>query len=212
MFGCVVRLRSSVGVHEATREDREMHGLKPYLVGHREFAALYGVEPQMVSQWLAPSRGVLDPATAIVVSGVRYWPLGFACRFGTTTARPKLLDERYKNRLMAEQGWGWEADSRDQLPPIVGQQEIIELFRLPSQGTLAATIASGRFPEEDWLLSGSRLWLLDTVTEAAPKLRENARSLPWEIDEQVASALRAGTYDGPGSVVLSRGRYARKAL
>jgi hypothetical protein len=189
-----------------------MSGLKPYLVGQQEFAALYGVEPQMVSQWLAPSRGVLDPATAIVVSGVRYWPLGFACRFGTMTARPKLLDVRYKSRLMAEQGAGWEADSRDQLPPIVGQQEIIELFHLPSQGTLATTIASGRFPGEDWLLSGSRLWLLDTVTGAARELRESARSLPWEVDERVAATLRAGTYDGPGSAVLSRGRYARKAL
>ncbi|OIJ97789.1 hypothetical protein BIV25_13355 [Streptomyces sp. MUSC 14] len=189
-----------------------MHGHKPYLVGHQEFAALYGVEPQMVSQWLAPSRGVLDPATAIVVSGVRYWPLGFACRFGTMTARPKVLDLFCKKRLMQEQGEGWEADSRDQLPPIVGQQEIIELFHLPSQGTLASTIASGRFPEEDWLLSGSGLWLLDTVTEAAPELRESARSLPWEVDDKVAAALRGGTYDGPGSMVLTRGRYARKAV
>ncbi|MER6382848.1 hypothetical protein [Streptomyces sp. NPDC001250] len=157
--------------------------------------------------------GVLDPATAIVVSGVRYWPLGFACRFGRLTPRPKRLDVHYKERLMAEQGEGlWGADSRDQLPPIVGQQEIIELFHLPSQGTLAATIASGGFPEEDWLLSGARLWLLDTVIEAAPELRESARSLPWEADEKVAAALRGGAYDDPGSVVLTRGRYARKSL
>ncbi len=189
-----------------------MYWRKPYLVGHQEFAALYGVEPQMVSQWLAPSRGVLDPATALVVSGVRYWPLGFACRFGTTTARPKLLDVRYKVRLMAEQGEGWEADSRDQLPPIVGQREIIELFHLPSQGTLATRIAAGNFPERDWLLSGSPLWLLDTVLGAVPELRASARSLSWEVDDKVAAALREGTYDGPGSKVITRGRYARKGL
>ncbi|MDN0193928.1 hypothetical protein [Streptomyces sp. S.PNR 29] len=189
-----------------------MHLPKPYLVGHQEFAALYGVEAQMVSQWLHPSRGVLDPASAIVVSGVRYWPLGFACRFGRTTPRPKLLDVRYKERLIAEQGEGWEADSREQLPPIVGQQEIIELFHLPSQGTLATRIAAGNFPQEDWLLSGSMLWLLDTVLGAVPELRATARSLAWEVDDLVAAALREGTYDGPGSKVLTRGRYARKSL
>ncbi|GAA1919895.1 hypothetical protein [Streptantibioticus ferralitis] len=187
-----------------------MAGGKPYLVGHQEFAALYGVEAQMVSQWLAPSRAVLDPATAIVVSGVRYWPLGFACRFGQMTARPKTLHLEVKERLMAEQGEGWMAFSREELPPIVGQQEIIELFRLPKQGNLATAIATGRFPECDWLLSGSRLWLLDSVIEAAPGLLNSARSLPWEVDEQVAAALREGRYDGPGSVVFTRGRHARK--
>lgn len=187
-----------------------MAARKPYLVGHQEFAALYGVEAQMVSQWLHPSRAALDPATAIVVSGVRYWPLGFARRFGQTTPKPKTLNVPYMEQLIAEQGEGRVADSVDQLPPIVGQQEIIELFHLPAQGNLATTIASGRFPDEDWLLSGSRLWLLDTVIEAVPELRESARSLPWEVDEDVATALREGTYDGPGSVVLSRGRYARK--
>ncbi|MFJ9617824.1 hypothetical protein [Streptomyces noursei] len=189
-----------------------MHGRKPYLVGHQEFAALYGVEPQMVTQWLAPSRGVLDPATAIVVSGVRYWPLGFACRFGKTTPRPKLLDVRFRERLIAEQGAGWEPDLGDELPPIVGQHEIIELFHLSSQGTLATRIAQGGFPEQDWQLSGSRLWLLDTVIAAVPELRASARSVPWEVDEKVEAALRAGTYDGPGSVVLTRGRHARKGL
>jgi hypothetical protein len=184
--------------------------LKPYLVGHQEFAALYGVEPQMVSQWLAPSRAVLDPATAIVVSGVRYWPLGFACRFGSMTPRPKVLNVLYKDRLMAQQGVGWEADSRDQLPPIVGQQEIITLFGLPSQGTLATRIATGNFPAGDWLLSGSQLWLLDTVLDAVPDLRARALTLSWEVDETVVSTLRDGSYDGPGSRVLTRGRHARK--
>ncbi|WP_407286416.1 hypothetical protein [Streptomyces sp. BP-8] len=189
-----------------------MCGRKPYLVGHQEFAVLYGVEPQMVGQWLAPSRGVLDPATAIVVSGVRYWPLGFACRFGKTTPRPKLLNVRYRKLLIADQGEGWEPDLGDELPAIVGQQEIIELFHLPSQGTLATRIAQGGFPKEDWWLSGSRLWLLDTVIEAVPELQVSARSLPWEVDDKVEAALRAGTYEGPGSVVLTRGRHARKGL
>lgn len=119
---------------------------KPYMVGHQEFAALYRVEPQMVAQWLSPSRGTLDPATATVISGVRYWPLGFACRYGTTTRRPKRIDETVQARIMAEQGEGWLADLGDELPPIVGQHELIQVFHLPSQGTLAMRIAAGNFP------------------------------------------------------------------
>ena len=189
-----------------------MDRLKPYLVGHQEFAALYGVEPNMVGQWLSPSRRALDPATAIVVSGVRYWPLGFAARYGTTTPRFKQVDVRVKERLIAEQGEGWEADLGDELPPIVGQQEIVELFHLPAQGNLATALASGRFPRPDWELSGSPLWLLDTVLDAVPELRASARTVPWEVDEAVVAALRSGTYDGPGSKVLTRGRHARKGV
>jgi len=185
---------------------------KPYLVGHQEFAALYRVDPKQVAQWLAPSRGVLDPSTAVVVSGVRYWPLGFAAGWGATAARFRQVDLDAKARIIAEQGVGWEPGLRDELPPIVGQQEIIELFHLPSQGNLATTIASGRFPECDWLLSGSMLWMLDTVLDAVAALRESARSLPWEADEAVVAALRDGTYGGPGSRVLTRGRHARKGL
>ncbi|WP_405803429.1 hypothetical protein [Streptomyces sp. NBC_01187] len=179
---------------------------KPYMVGHQEFAALYRVEPQMVAQWLSPSRGTLDPATATVISGVRYWPLGFACRYGTTTRRPKRIDETVQARIMAEQGEGWLADLGDELPPIVGQHELIQVFHLPSQGTLAMRIAAGNFPPPDWLLSGSSLWLLDTVLDAVPELRTSARSLPWVPNEEVVASLRDGTYDGPGSRALTRGR------
>jgi hypothetical protein len=180
------------------------------MVGHQEFAALYGVEPGMVSQWL--SRGVLDPATATVVSGVRYWPLGYAVRFGATTARTRHVDAGVRARLKSEQGDGWEADRGDELPPIVGQQEIVQLFRLPSQANLATTVATGRFPAGDWLLSGSSLWLLDTVLGAVPDLRATARTLPWDVDEDVVAALREGRYDGPGATVLTRGRRTRKGL
>jgi hypothetical protein len=164
----------------------------------------------MVAQWLAPSRGVLDPSTAMVVSGVRYWPLGFAARFGTTTARFRQVDLDAKARIIAEQGEGWEPDLGDELPSIVGQQEIVEMFHLPAQGNLATTIATGRFPKHDWLLSGSMLWLLDTVLDGVPGLRASARSLSWDVDEEVVAALRKGTYSGPGSRVLTRGRHAAK--
>ena len=185
---------------------------KPYLVGHQEFAALYGVEPHIVSQWLSSRRRVLAPSTALVVSGLRYWPLGFAARFGAMADRFKQVDVRVKARLVAEQGRGWEPDLGHELPPIVGQHEIVQLFGLKSQANLTATISSGRFPPADWRLSGSKLWLLETVIEAVPHLQARARTVPWTVDEGVAEALREGTYDGPGSRVASRGPYARKGL
>ncbi|MGW0822504.1 hypothetical protein [Streptomyces sp. NPDC002845] len=180
---------------------------KPFLVGNQEFAALYSVKPQMIGQWM--HRGVLDPANAVIVSGVHYWPLGFAKGYGTTTARPKHVDESVLEELTSSQSPGWMAQTPEELPPIVGQQETIALFGIPSQGTLAMTIASGRFPSADWELSGSRLWLLDTMLAAAPGLRETARSLPWAVDAEVLAALREGRYEGPGSQVLPRGRAAR---
>lgn len=180
---------------------------KPYMVGNQEFAALYSVKPQMIGQWM--HRGVLDPANSVVVSGVHYWPLGFATEYGTTTARPKHVDEEVLEELVKAQSPGWMAHSRADLPPIVGQQEVIALFGIPSQGTLAMTITSGRFPPADWVLSGSSLWLLDTVMQAAPTLRDSARSLPWAVDADVLAALREGRYDGPGARVLARGRAAR---
>lgn len=181
---------------------------KPYLVGHQEFAALYDVEAQMVSQWL--SRGVLDADTAAVISASRYWPLGFAARFGQTTPRPKQLRLDVKALLMEEQGPGEEVFSRHQLPPIVGQHEVVVLFHLPAQANLAMTIRTGRFPKADWLLSGSPLWLLDTVLGAASDLKKTSRTLPWDVDPEVVDALRERRYGGPGSAVASRGPRASR--
>lgn len=180
---------------------------KPFLVGNQEFAALYSVKPQMIGQWM--HRGVLDPVNSVVVSGVHYWPLAFAAEFGTTTSRPKHVDESLLQELVKSQSPGWMGRSPADLPPIVGQQEIIALLGLPSQGTLAMTIATGRFPPADWELSGSALWLLDTVLDATPELKDSARSLAWTVDTEVLAALREGRYDGPGSQVLARGRAAR---
>ncbi|MEV4557213.1 hypothetical protein AB0K51_09460 [Kitasatospora sp. NPDC049285] len=183
---------------------------KPYLVGTQEFAALYGVEKQMPRQWI--SRGALDRETAVVISGQMYWPLGVAVEFGKQ-GRGKALDEEVLARLRESQGPGWTPAAKAELPPIVGQQELVEVFRLPSQPTLVTAIDSGRFPPADWQLGGSGgLWLLDTVLgeEALARLRETARSLPWVPDEEVVRALREGRYDGPGAVVLPRGRMASK--
>lgn len=181
---------------------------KPYVVGMQEFAALYDVQSQMIRQWM--HRGVLDAETGIVVSGQLYWPLGFAAGYGKTTPRRKTLNETVLQELMEQQKPGWTPQTKAELPVIVGQQEIVALFDLPSQPTLVMAVESGRFVAADWQLGGSGgLWLLDTVLEAAPDLQASARTLPWVPNPYVVAALRDGRYEGPGSVVLSRGPAAK---
>lgn len=184
-----------------------------YLVGHQEFAALYGVKPPQVSQWL--QRKVLTDEEALVVSGVRYWTLRGALEFGPSATRPRHPDMSVALEIAAAQEPAGgstglpaleEMARRSDLPPIVGQQEIQQIFGAVPQGTLATAAAAGRLAPPRWRLSGSPLWLLDDVLMSVPDLQSGARSLAWLPDEAVLARLRDGTYDGPGSVVHSRGR------
>jgi hypothetical protein len=181
---------------------------KPYLAGAREFAELYGVKPLQVSQWIG--RGVLDYEHAVVLSGSPYWLLRFARDFGQGTARPRNLHEQVLERLIAEQDPArWIADVSG-VPPLVGLQEGKALFDLSNTVVLGQQAGPGRVAEADYYLSGSPLWLLDTLVGQAEALRAQARTLAWTVNSQVESALRAGTYGGPGSVIKPRGRSANK--
>jgi hypothetical protein len=182
---------------------------KPFLVGRQEFAALYGVQPTQVTQWVA--RGVLDYDCAVIVSGSPYWLLSFVRGFGQMTPRPKALNETELQRLVAEQEPGEWARSVEGLPPLLGLQEATALFGLSSQQNLSAVVRQGRFASADYQLSGSPLWLLDTLIQAAPEIQAKSRSVVWAVVPQVEAALRQGRYNGPGSVIAPRGR-AAKAL
>lgn len=61
----------------------------------------------------------------------------------------------------------------------------------------------------DYQLSGSPLWLLDTLIEAAPQMQAKSRTVPWVINAQVQAALRQKRYTGPGSVIVPRGLAAK---
>jgi hypothetical protein len=177
---------------------------KPYLAGAREFAELYGVKPLQVSQWIG--RGVLDYEHAVVLSGSPYWLLRFARDFGQSAARPRDLYEQVLERLVAEQDPArWIADVSG-VPPLVGLQEGKALFGLSNTVVLGQQSRIGRPAQADYYLSGSPLWLLDTLVGQAEGLRAQARTLAWEVDPRVEAALRAGRYDGPGSVIKPRGR------
>src|SRR5690242_13813050 len=140
---------------------------KPFLAGRQEFAALYGVKPTQVTQWLA--RGVLNYDRAVSVSGSPYWLLSFVPGFGEVTPRPKELDQSVLQQLVASQEPGVWARGKDEVPPLLGLQEATALFGLTSEQNLSAVVRQGRFPPADYQLSGSPLWLLDTLIEAAPE-------------------------------------------
>lgn len=180
---------------------------KPFLAGRQEFAALYGVKPAQVTQWLA--RDVLNYDRAVIVSGSPYWLLSFVRGFGQMTPRPKELNQLVLNRILAEQEPGVWAQSVDEVPPLLGLQEATQLFGLSSQQNLSAVVRQGRFAPADYQLSGSPLWLLDTLIEAAPEFQAKSRTLSWAIDPQVHAALRQKRYTGPGSAIVPRGPAAK---
>ncbi|AXI78527.1 hypothetical protein [Peterkaempfera bronchialis] len=181
---------------------------KPFLAGVQEFATLYGVKPDMPAKWV--HRGVLDYSQAIIVSGSPYWPLGFVCRFGQTTPRPKSLDPTALARLKETQSPGRMTFEASEVPPLAGHGEIMALFGLTKQPIVTMAAQRGRLPIPDYSLSGSPLWLLERVVEAAPRLREGARQIDWTIDEEVLAALRGRCWEG--SVIKPRGVRASRGV
>lgn len=180
---------------------------KPFLAGRQEFAALYRVRGPQVTSWLG--RGVLDYENAVIVSGSPYWLLSFVRGYGQTQPRPKELDERVLEQIVAAQEPGVWARGVDEVPPLCGLQEATQLFGLSSQQNLSAVVRQGRFAPADYQLSGSPLWLLDTLIEAAPDIRAKSRKVMWAIVPQIEAALRQGRYTGPGSAIVPRGPAAK---
>ena len=183
---------------------------RPFLAGSDEFGRLYGVKRLQVSQWISRDH-TLDYTYARIVSGSPYWLLDFAKRFGETTPRKKNLNEDVLAELVEAQSPGyWESVVAD-LPPIVGIQECAAIFRI-SQQAMADHARGDHFPEGDYRLSGSPLWLLDAV--AGPDVYvgpPRTRGRDWTPDAEVVAALREGRYDGPGAVIKPRGRAAKAA-
>ncbi len=181
---------------------------KPFMAGIKEIGDVYGVEKSLVSQWV--KRDVVDAGAAVVVSGGRYWPLAYARAIGPNMRNPKEPDAEVLKRLCKEQAPGEWVASAKELPPIVGLQEITALFGLDDQRKTAAFARQGRFGSEDWRLSGSPLWLLDTIVARVPDLRAATLAAglrgtrEWTVDPGVEAALREGRYDGPGSEILAR--------
>lgn len=183
---------------------------KPYLAGGAEFAAVYDVNRLQVSQWISRDH-TLDYSHAKIISGSPYWLLSFVRNFGETTPRKKHVNEAALAQLIEQQQPGYWVHRVEELPPLIGPAEVVELFGLTSRQLLNKATDSGRFRPADYILSGTPIWLLDRVVQDADALKAGARSVPWEVRGGVLKALRAGTYDGPGSVIKKRGPAAKKS-
>lgn len=133
----------------------------PYLLGHAEVAFLYGVERQTSQLW--KTRGVLGEPDA-VISGNPYWLLPTVLKLAQDGAR-QFLPERlaeYKDGIVG----GYEVDDAADLPEVIGLKEIPWIFGKKYMDVYQWRVRRS-FAPEDAMISGSPLWLLDTVLEDA---------------------------------------------
>jgi hypothetical protein len=123
------------------------------------------------------------------------------------------MDQEVLQRFLAEQSPGVWMESVEEVPPLLGLQETTQLFGLSSQQQMSATVRTGGFTQPDYSLSGSPIWLLDTlVNVAAPMMQARARTVSWAVNPQVEAALRQRRYTGPGSRIVPRGLAAKRDL
>ncbi|MEN8649145.1 hypothetical protein ABCR94_00460 [Streptomyces sp. 21So2-11] len=185
---------------------------KPLLFGRMEIGRVYNIKASVVSNsWV--HRGVLSYEDAVIVSGKPYWPGGFVVALALTPgSRGRQLDERELAALEVEQGAGVRPMKKGELPALVGAQEYAELFGMTQFAvSQASRTGSGQVAEADYELSGSKVWLLDTVLAHAPTTMEMSRKKIWVLRDEVAAALREGHYEGPGSFFSQRGNKAKPA-
>lgn len=184
---------------------------KPLIVGRKEFAKIYNVAQTAVSDLWVP-RGLVSYEDAAIVSGKPFWPGGLAVDFALPPgSRGRQLDETLLTELEKEQGATSRPKSKGELPPLVGLQEYGALFGVTQQVVASARRRGGEMlPAEDYLLSGSPLWMLSTVLDAASETMKHSRKGTWQLQEKVVEALREGRYDGPGSSIAARGNYGAK--
>ncbi|MFD3511967.1 hypothetical protein [Streptomyces sp. NPDC058657] len=180
---------------------------KPLLLGRKEIASVYNIAPTSVSDsWI--QLGILAYEDAAIVSGKPFWPGGLVESVALPPGKHgRQLDVGKLEALQAEQGATVRPMKKGELPPLVGAQEYSTLFGVTQSHV---TQALKRLPSCDYLLSGSRVWLLTNVLDAAEATMASSRGGRWRLNEAVAEALQSGTYDGPGSAFMKRGLAAEK--
>ncbi|MCX5340245.1 hypothetical protein [Streptomyces atratus] len=130
---------------------------KPYLLGHAEIAALYGVERQTSQKWRAD--GTLGEPD-LVVSGNPYWLLATVLQLSRAGAR-EATEQRLAEYEDSITG-GYHADLVEQLPVIVGIMEVATILGRDKQA-ISRWRHRKQIAAPDYELSGSPLWLIDTI-------------------------------------------------
>jgi hypothetical protein len=153
----------------------------PYLLGHAEIAFLYGVERQTSQLW--KTRGVLGDPDA-VISGNPYWLLPTVLGLtqdGLREVDPERLKE-YKQRITG----GYVVSDSAELPAVIGLKEIPWLFGKKYMDIYQWRVR-GSLATEDASVSGSPLWLLDTILRDA---EQRGRTVVPEAVERIRAGER----------------------
>ncbi|MEV7288730.1 hypothetical protein AB0O01_30010 [Streptomyces sp. NPDC093252] len=150
----------------------------PYLLGHTEVASLFKVERQTSQKWR--TEGTL-PEPDLVASGNPYWLL-------TTVLQISGGDRQAdKQQLVAYRAGiieGYDVQDKEHLPVVLGIQEVGRVLGKDAQA-ISRWRNRRQIAEADLMLSGSPLWLLETILTDA---RQRQRTVvPAEV-----TRLRAG--------------------
>ncbi|MET8033251.1 hypothetical protein [Streptomyces sp. NPDC005345] len=154
----------------------------PYLLGHTEIAALYDVKRQTSQLWR--TEGTL-PEPDLLASGNPYWLLATVLRLdghsgrAATSARLRAYRESQPD--------GYEVDEKSHLPVILGIKEVAVVCHVDEQ-TISRWRNRKTIAEPDLSLSGSPLWLLETVLNDAARRGRDVRA---EDVERVRAGGRA---------------------
>ncbi|MEU0490804.1 hypothetical protein ABZ249_16370 [Nocardiopsis sp. NPDC006139] len=151
----------------------------PFLLGHAEIAFLYRVERQTSQKWR--SEGTLGEPD-LIASGNPYWLLDTVLELNAEGDRP--VDRERLAAYKAKIPGGYVLHDQDQLPVILGIQEVGRVLGRDAQA-VSRWRNRQRIAEPDLVLSGSPLWLLETVIDDA---HQRQRDL---VSSEV-SVLRAG--------------------
>ncbi|MEV1046067.1 hypothetical protein [Streptomyces sp. NPDC049916] len=130
---------------------------KPYLLGHAEIASLYGVERQTSQKW--KTDGTLAEPD-LVISGNPYWLLTTVLQLSVDGSR-EVTEQRLAEYEASIPG-GSRTDPEEQLPVIVGIMEVAKMLGRDKQA-ISRWRHRKQIAASDYELSGSPLWLMETV-------------------------------------------------
>ncbi|MFF5675090.1 hypothetical protein ACFY8S_34140 [Streptomyces hygroscopicus] len=151
----------------------------PFLLGHAEIAFLFHVERQTSQRWR--TAGTLAEPD-LIASGNPYWLLSTAMRLDGEGDR--IADRERLATYKAGIPHGYDPEDKENLPVVVGIQEAARVLGQNAQ-TISRWRNRHKIAEADLLVSGSPLWLLETILDDA---LQRQRSV---VASEVA-ALRAG--------------------
>ncbi|MEU5303307.1 hypothetical protein ACH4YO_04275 [Streptomyces noursei] len=130
---------------------------RPYLLGHAEIAALYGVERQTSQKWRTDGT-LAEPD--LVISGNPYWLLSTVLQLGHDGTR-EVAEQRLAEYEASVPG-GYRANLAEQLPVVVGLMEVAKILGRDKQA-ISRWRHRKQIAAVDYELSGSPLWLIDTI-------------------------------------------------